>query len=233
MSSDLERWWKDLPVLTKYLFVGSFGVTLAANFGLLSPYSLVLIWPKIITEFQLWRLVTCFLFHGKLGFPFLIHMLFLSLESEIFNGRLSDYVWMQVITCSLLLASTLILPSPILGMGLIVSLIYYWSRKNPDVEMSLMFGIRFKSIYFPWVLCAMSLLMGGSPLAELCGIVAGHFYFFFEDIIPRTKGYRLLQTPAFMYVSIDPAEYNSYNRGAQQQATRGPTFTGTGYTLRG
>lgn len=120
-------------------------------------------------------------------------------------------------------------------MGLIVSLIYYWSRKNPDVEMSLMFGIRFKSIYFPWVLCAMrsvppllvsplslqhtpstimvltvvtchdsrnpSLLMGGSPLAELCGIVAGHFYFFFEDIIPRTKGYRLLQTPAFMYVS--------------------------------
>jgi hypothetical protein len=52
-------------------------------------------------------------------------------------------------------ASTLILPSPILGMGLIVSLIYYWSRKNPDVEMSLMFGIRFKSIYFPWVLCAM------------------------------------------------------------------------------
>jgi hypothetical protein len=130
MSSDLERWWKDLPVLTKYLFVGSFGVTLAANFGLLSPYSLVLIWPKVITEFQLWRLVTCFLFHGKLGFPFLIHMLFLyalfathfvctscaksfimacrvryasSLESEIFNGRLSDYVWMQVITCSLLL----------------------------------------------------------------------------------------------------------------------------------
>ncbi len=77
MSSDLERWWKDLPVLTKYLFVGSFGVTLAANFGLLSPYSLVLIWPKVITEFQLWRLVTCFLFHGKLGFPFLIHMLFL------------------------------------------------------------------------------------------------------------------------------------------------------------
>jgi hypothetical protein len=183
-------------------------------------------------------------------------------------------------------------------MGLIVSLIYYWSRKNPDVEMSLMFGIRFKSIYFPWVLCAMrsvllflaahtmnhgahrrhmsrsrnrSLLMGGSPLAELCGIVAGHFYFFFEDIIPRTKGYRLLQTPAFMYVSIlicpqspiwsltshhcllrrrllplrlslalrigryrlIPPEYNSYNRGAQQQATRGPTFTGTGYTLRG
>jgi len=84
MSSDLERWWKDLPVLTKYLFVGSFGVTLAANFGLLSPYSLVLIWPKVITEFQLWRLVTCFLFHGKLGFPFLIHMLFLyGLRSSI------------------------------------------------------------------------------------------------------------------------------------------------------
>lgn len=103
------------------------------------------------------------------------------------------------------------------------------------------------------------MLMGGSPLAELVGILAGHFYFFFEDIIPRTHGYRLLKTPQFMYCypslppcpnptpdddgvacrtdgryRLVPPEYNSYNRGQQQQqARRGATFTGTGYSLRG
>lgn len=69
-------------------------------------------------------------------------------------------------------ASTLVLPSPILGMGLIVSLIYYWSRKNPDVEMSLMFGIRFKSIYFPWVLCAMRSVPPPCGLCTLLFLVA-------------------------------------------------------------
>jgi len=237
MSTDIERWWRELPIVTKYLFAGSLGVTLAANFGLLNPYLLLLDWPSVIQRFQLWRLVTVFLFHGRLGFSFLIHMLFLvryagTLESEHFSGRLSDYVWMQIVICSVLLGSTFLLPMPILGMGLIVALIYYWSRKNPDVEMSLMFGIRFKSIYFPWVLVAMSMLMGGSPIPELLGILAGHFYYFCEEILPVTHGIRPLKTPEFMY-RIIPPQYNSFNRGQPQEARRGATFTGTGYTLRG
>ncbi len=75
--SDIETWWRDLPILTKWLFVGSMVATIGANIGLINPYLLVLDWNKIFYNFQLWRLVTCFLFHGKLGFPFLIHMLFL------------------------------------------------------------------------------------------------------------------------------------------------------------
>jgi derlin-1 len=239
MSSDIERWWSSLPILTKYLFVGSFGLTLAANFGLINPMLLILDWHAIFTQFQVWRLVTCFLFHGRLGFPFLIHMMFLvryagNLESEVFNGRLSDYLYMQMITCGLLLVYGYFFHVPILGMGLIMSLIYYWSRKNPEVEMSFLFGIRFKAIYFPWVLVAFNLLLGGFPLTEVAGIIAGHFYFFFEDIYYRTTGFRLLKTPQWLYAIIPP-EYNSFARQQVQmpQASRRTAFTGTGYTLGG
>ena len=55
---------------------------------------------------------------------------------------------------------------PILGMSLIMMLIYIWSRKNPNLTMSFMFGIRFQSFYFPWVLVVFSILMGGLPIAE-------------------------------------------------------------------
>lgn len=79
---DIQSWWDNLPVFTKYLFVGSFGLTLAANFGLVNPMLLILDWHSVVTQFQVWRLVTCFLFHGALGFPFLINMLFLYVKER-------------------------------------------------------------------------------------------------------------------------------------------------------
>ncbi len=33
---------------------------------------------------------------------------------------------------------------PLLGMGLIMMVIYYWSRKNPNVVVSFMFGLKFQ-----------------------------------------------------------------------------------------
>jgi len=107
---DIQSWWDNLPIVTKYLFVGSFGLTIAANFGLVSPMLLILDWNLVVRHFQIWRLVTCFLFHGALGFPFLINMLFLvryagSLESTAFGGKMSDYLYMLMVSCGLILVS--------------------------------------------------------------------------------------------------------------------------------
>jgi Derlin-2/3 len=38
--------------------------------------------------------------------------------------------------------------------------------------------------------------MLGSPLVDLLGMVAGHAYYFLEDVYPRMTGRRLLKTPA-------------------------------------
>jgi Derlin-2/3 len=39
-------------------------------------------------------------------------------------------------------------------------------------------------------------MLGSSPLVDLLGMVAGHAYYFLEDVYPRMTGRRLLKTPA-------------------------------------
>jgi len=203
-DTGIEQWWKELPIVTKWLFALSFGLTLVANFGLINPIFLILDFHKVFYNFEIWRLFTAFLFHGRLGFPFLIHMVFLvqygkSLEQTMFFGKTADYVYFLGVGSLLLLVIAFFLNLPILGMSLIMMIIYLWSRKNPNVVMSFMFGIRFQSFYFPWVLVIFNVLLGGFPLSELMGIIVGHVYFFLEDIYPATGGPRLLKTPNFLY----------------------------------
>lgn len=83
----------------------------------------------------------------------------------------------------------------LLGEGLLSAIIYFWSRKNPDLVMSFMFGLKFQAIYLPWVLCAFKVLQGGLPIEELFGIVIGHLYYFIADLYPLQSGRRLLYTP--------------------------------------
>lgn len=56
-------------------------------------------------------------------------------------------------------------------------------------------------MYFPWVLMGFNLLMGGFPLLELVGIVAGHAYYFMQYVYPETNGRVLISCPDFMYVA--------------------------------
>lgn len=129
----------------------------------------------------------------------LLYRYSVSLETTIYEGRRADYVFFLLFCAVFLLASTAILPSVILGTGLLSSLLYLWSRKNPDLVLSFMFGLRFKAIYLPWVLCGFKLLQGGSPLIELIGIVVGHLWYFVTDLYPLQSGRQILKTPAILY----------------------------------
>jgi len=137
-------------------------------------------------------------------FHFLIDMMFLykygsSLESGQFAGQTADFLFMIIFSCAMLLIPAYLLGASIMGVSLIMVLIYYWARKNPNLPMSFMFGIRFQSAYFPWVLILLRVLLGGTPLMEILGVIVGHIYFFLQDIYPATSNRRpLLQTPQFL-----------------------------------
>ncbi len=48
----------------------------------------------------------------------------------------------------------------------------------------------------------MQLLLKGDVAAELFGIIGGHIYYYFEDVLPQLpccKGWRLFRTPRFLY----------------------------------
>ena len=62
-----------------------------------------------------------------------------------------------------------------LGSALSSTLIYIWSRKNPDTMLSFLGLLVFKAPYLPWVLLGFSVIMHGTiPKDEMCGIVVGH-----------------------------------------------------------
>lgn len=50
-----------------------------------------------------------------------------------------------------------------------------------------------------------AVMLGSSPLMDLLGMVAGHAYYFLEDVYPRMTNRRLLRTPAIVR-ALFPAE---------------------------
>ena len=58
-------------------------------------------------------------------------------------------------------------------------------------------GISLKSGYFPWIYMGFNILIGSSWIVYVVGLMMGHMYIFFKDImLPKThKDY--LKTPKF------------------------------------
>lgn len=85
---------------------------------------------------------------------------------------------------SLLLLSPLV-SMPFLGHPLSSTLVYIWSRRNPDTRLSFLGLLVFTAPYLPWVLMAFSLVLHGSiPKDEIMGVVIGHIWYFFSDVYP-------------------------------------------------
>lgn len=63
-------------------------------------------------------------------------------------------------------------------------------------------GFQFEGLYLPWALIAFTVLVGGNPMMDIFGVIAGHLYYFLLEVLPTTKGWTLLQTPSFLYVLV-------------------------------
>eukprot|EP01138_Halocafeteria_seosinensis_P012201 gb/GECG01012469.1/.p1 GENE.gb/GECG01012469.1/~~gb/GECG01012469.1/.p1 ORF type:complete len:116 (+),score=6.09 gb/GECG01012469.1/:1-348(+) len=73
------------------------------------------------------------------------------------------------------------------------------------------FGFKFQGFYLPWVMLVVGILLGNDPTPDLMGIIIGHIYYFFQEVLPQTKGLRLLYTPEFLANWLD--EVPSHYRG--------------------
>ncbi|RLN93771.1 hypothetical protein BBJ28_00008445, partial [Nothophytophthora sp. Chile5] len=92
---------------------------------------------------------------------------------------------------------------PFLGTSLIFMIVYVWSRRNPTAPVAIWGArwFRFDGLYLPWALIAFTVLVGGNPMMDVFGVIAGHLYYFLLEVLPATKGWNLLQTPAVLYVT--------------------------------
>ena len=79
-------------------------------------------------------------------------------------------------------------------------MLYLWARKNPNIMMSFLDVIHFRSCFLPIFILLMIILSGFDPTLDVLGSLAGHIYYFFDDVVPRlpeTRGLKPLKSPAF------------------------------------
>lgn len=146
---------------------------------------------------QYWRVVTTFLYMGPLNLDFIFHIFFMysstpiatngrarysrMLEETHFRNRTKAFVGLLIYAMIILLLMSPLTSLPFLGSPLSFSLVYIYSRLNPDVRMSFLGLFIFRAPYLPWVLLGFSLLLNSQvPVGDLMGIAVGHGYYFYE-----------------------------------------------------
>lgn len=199
----------EMPPVTRIYTTSCVMITAFVQLDLLSPFQLyfnpILIWKN----FQLWRLVTTFLFFGTFGFNFIFNMIFTyrycrMLEENSFRGRSSDFLMMFIFGSVSMIICAFFVNLLFLGQAFTIMLVYVWARRNPFVRMNFFGLVTFQAPYLPWVLLGFSLLIGNSVSVDLLGMAVGHIYYFLEDVFPNQQGgFRILKTPRILKILCD------------------------------
>ncbi|XP_009436214.4 derlin-3 isoform X4 [Pan troglodytes] len=163
-----------VPAVTRAYTAACVLTTAAVQLELLSPFQLYFNPYLVFRKFQVWRLVTNFLFFGPLGFSFFFNMLFVfrycrMLEEGSFRGRTADFVFMFLFGGVLMTLLGLLGSLFFLGRALMAMLVYVWSRRSPRVRVNFFGLLTFQAPFLPWALMGFSLLLGNSILVDLLG----------------------------------------------------------------
>lgn len=218
MAQTFQEEYMQMPPVTRSYTTACVLTTIAVQIDLITPFQLYFNPELIFRNYQLWRLITNFMYFGPIGFNFLFNIIFTyrycrMLEETSFRGRTADFVFMFLFGGLLMTILALFVSLVFLGSAFTIMLVYVWSRRNPYVRMSFFGLLNFQAPYLPWVLLGFSLLLGNSIIVDLMGIAIGHMYFYLEDVFPQQPGgFRILKTPSLLKYIFDTAhEDPNYN----------------------
>lgn len=218
--------WRSLPTVTRGYVSLCVITTAACALEIITPFNIYFNAKLIWQQHEYWRLFTNFFYFGSLGLDFFFHMFFLvkyskSLEEGSFRNRAADFLWMLLFGAAILVGAAPWVNIQFLGSSLTFMMVYVWGRRHQYVNLSFLGIFTFTAPYLPWVLLAFSVMLGSSPLVDLLGMVAGHAYYFLEDVYPRMTGRRPLKTPAIIR-ALFPAENIQAPRVAPMAAAAAP-----------
>lgn len=90
-------------------------------------------------------------------------------------ASVAHFTWLILYSAISLLAIAPLFGQAFLSGALSSTLVYIWSRRNPDTRLSFFGVLTFKAPWLPWVLIAFNVVLHGYwPKDELGGIVVGH-----------------------------------------------------------
>lgn len=205
------------PKLTKILTLSSIAISLLTWFEVVTPLGLYLNYNLIFKKFQIWRIFSNFFYFGDFSLSFIFHMLIFFrnsklLEKKVFRGNAPDYLYFILFCMLFLLLFSSFTNVFFLSQSLSFAMTYYWGRKSKTTNVEFMGLFTFRAPYLPYFYLAISLLLGDDFKNDAYGLIVGHLYFYFKEIIPRIsdiKGLQLLQTPNFFRKICDKLELNN------------------------
>ncbi|XP_039291994.1 derlin-2 [Nilaparvata lugens] len=206
----LRQEYLQMPVVTRAYTTACVITTLAVQLNLVSPFQLYFNPILILERYQIWRVLTTFLFFGTVGFNFFFNIIFTyrycrMLEEGSFRGQTADFVMMFIFGGFCMVFFAFFIHLLFLGQAFTIMLVYVWSRRNPYTRMNFFGLLNFQAPYLPWVLLGFSVLLGNPVWVDLMGMAVGHLYYYVEDVLPQILGgFRLLNTPQFMKLLFDP-----------------------------
>ncbi|KDE09166.1 hypothetical protein MVLG_00488 [Microbotryum lychnidis-dioicae p1A1 Lamole] len=185
---------RKIPPVTRTLVGGVLAVTLPCLLQLLSPYKVIYVQALVFQKFQLWRLVTSFLYGGS-GLPLLFDTFMLfrglnDLEESHFQRRTADFVWALIIIAGGVMGTNYPLRTMVFFRPFLLAVTHLWAQTNAQNRVSLFGIINLPAPYFPFALILLDLVQAGPSLAiqSATGVVAAHAYYFLAVIYPRQNG---------------------------------------------
>lgn len=216
--------YMQMPIVTRAYTTACVVTTFAVQLDLVSPFQLYFNPILIVKQYQVWRLLTTFLFFGTVGFNFFFNMIFTyrycrMLEEGSFRGRTADFVMMFLFGGICMIIFAFFINLLFLGQAFTIMLVYVWSRRNPYTRMNFFGLIDFQAPFLPWVLLGFSVLLGNTVWVDLMGMAVGHLYYFLEDVFPSQRGgFKVLKTPQFLKSLFDaPPEDPDYTPIPEEQ----------------
>jgi Derlin-2/3 len=209
---NFETWYYSIPVITRTYLTLSTLTSFAVTFDLLSDLQLYLNFSLVFKNFQVWRLLTNFLFFDKFSINFVLHLYFLyfycrRLEEHSFHRKSADFLYLMLFGSVIMLFIAPLLRLYFLSHSLVIMLVYVWSRRNPHEQLRLYGLFTVGAGYISYILLGLQWMMGGSPIVDLMGIFVGHCYVFLKDVLPAEyENINILKTP-HIFTYLFPSEH--------------------------
>lgn len=189
------------PPITRILISLIVLTTLLVYLNVLQPHQLTYS-RYYLPKLQFHRIITTFLYFGKLNLEVALHIFFFyrySLMLEESFQRTSDYFYMLLLIAVFLFVLSNIYYIPLLGSSLSCTITYIWTRRNPQTVVQIMGFISFYAFYLPFIVPMFTLIFDGKiSMVEIVGIIVGHVIFYLRDVYPRF-GRAYLRTPCWCH----------------------------------
>jgi len=212
-------WIESLPIITKHWLIATVTITVLGNIGVLPVGKLIYDFTLIKEQFQLWRLLTPFLFVGGFSFPTAISLLLLYQyssqyeKSSVYNtgagGGTADYATMLLLgIVGVLLSIPFVEMNPFYSKNLIYYVLYVWSKRNPNSQASV-WGLQVGAAMLPFAVLGLNLIMG-NPWTDIAqGMAMGHVYYFLVEVVPIMYQKDIIHTPNFLIDFFGVGEYTA------------------------